>query len=334
MCCLPQHPVSMSPDAALDAVTFTDVAKAATRLRGVVHETPVHTSRSLNERLDAEVFLKCENLQRIGAFKIRGGYNALSRLSPEQKAGGVIAYSSGNHAQAVALSGQLLGIDTTILMPENAPTVKLEATRSYGAEVVTYDPEKTVREEYGAELAKARGLTLVPPYDHPHVIAGQGTVGWELLQQVDDLDVLLVCCGGGGMLSGCGIAASVLQPDCTVIGVEPEAGDDATRSFHTGTLQSVHNPDTIADGARTPSLGEYTFPLVHHYADDMVTVPDSAIIDAMRFVWTRMKLVTEPTGALALAALFSGAVTGDGRRIGVTVSGGNVDLARAAELMA
>ena len=317
-----------------DAVTVADVARAANRLRGVVHRTPVHTSRSLNAQVDADVFLKCENLQRIGAFKIRGGYNALSQLSPEQQAGGVIAYSSGNHAQAVALSGQLLGIDTTILMPENAPTVKLEATRGYGAEVITYDPEQTVREEYGAQLAEERGLTLVPPYDHPHVIAGQGTVGWELLQQVPDLDMLLVCCGGGGMLSGCGIAAAALQPDCTVVGVEPEAGDDATRSFHTGTLHSVQNPDTIADGARTPSLGEYTFPLVRRYADDMVTVPDSAIIDAMRFLWTRTKLVTEPTGALALAALFDGAVPGNGRRIGVTLSGGNVDIARAAELIA
>ncbi|MES3629678.1 MAG: threo-3-hydroxy-L-aspartate ammonia-lyase [Longimonas sp.] len=317
-----------------DAVTVADVARAANRLRGVVHRTPVHTSRSLNAQVDADVFLKCENLQRIGAFKIRGGYNALSQLSPEQQAGGVIAYSSGNHAQAVALSGQLLGIDTTILMPENAPTVKLEATRGYGAEVITYDPEQTVREEYGAQLAEERGLTLVPPYDHPHVIAGQGTVGWELLQQVPDLDMLLVCCGGGGMLSGCGIAAAALQPDCTVVGVEPEAGDDATRSFHTGTLHSVQNPDTIADGARTPSLGEYTFPLVRRYADDMVTVPDSVIIDAMRFLWTRTKLVTEPTGALALAALFNGAVPGNGRRIGVTLSGGNVDIARAAELIA
>ena len=316
------------------SVTLNDIATAANRLRSVVHRTPVHTSRSLNERVNAAVFAKCENMQRIGAFKIRGGYNALSQLTPEQKAGGVIAYSSGNHAQAVALSGALLGIDTTILMPQNAPTVKLEATRDYGAEVVTYDPDETVREEYGAQLAEERGLTLVPPYDDPNVIAGQGTVGWELLQQVPDLDVLLVCCGGGGLLSGCGIAAAALQPDCTVIGVEPEAGDDATRSFHSGTLHTVQNPDTIADGARTPSLGEYTFPLVRRYADDMVTVPDAAIIEAMRFSWMRMKLVTEPTGALALAALFSGAVPGQGRRVGVTLSGGNVDLERAATLMA
>lgn len=316
------------------SVTLNDIATAANRLRSVVHRTPVHTSRSLNERVNAAVFAKCENMQRIGAFKIRGGYNALSQLTPEQKAGGVIAYSSGNHAQAVALSGALLGIDTTILMPQNAPTVKLEATRDYGAEVVTYDPDETVREEYGAQLAEERGLTLVPPYDDPNVIAGQGTVGWELLQQVPDLDVLLVCCGGGGLLSGCGIAAAALQPDCTVIGVEPEAGDDATRSFHSGTLHTVQNPDTIADGARTPSLGEYTFPLVRRYADDMVTVPDTAIIEAMRFLWMRMKLVTEPTGALALAALFSGAVPGQGRRVGVTLSGGNVDLERAATLMA
>lgn len=277
---------------------------------------------------------KCENLQRIGAFKFRGAYNALSLLPPPQKEQGVITYSSGNHAQAVALSGRLLGISTTIVMPENAPAVKLEATRGYGAEVVTYDPETTAREELGQHLAEERGLTLIPPYDHPHVVAGQGTVADELFDQVGALDALLVCVGGGGLLSGCAIAARHHAPECTVIGVEPDAADDAARSFHTGNLHTVHNPDTVADGARTPSLGEITFPLVRAYADDLVTVSDRAIVHAMRFVWERMKLVIEPTGALAASALFDGTVSGNGRRIGVILSGGNVDLHRATDLFA
>lgn len=277
---------------------------------------------------------KCENLQRIGAFKFRGAYNALSLLPPPQKEQGVITYSSGNHAQAVALSGRILGIATTIVMPENAPAVKLEATRGYGAEVITYDPEAAVREELGRQIAEERGLTLIPPYDHPHVVAGQGTVADELFDQVGVLDALLVCVGGGGLLSGCAVAARHHAPGCTIIGVEPEAADDAARSFHTGTLHTVHNPDTVADGARTPSLGEVTFPLVRAYADDIVTVSDRAIVRAMRFVWERMKLVTEPTGALAASALLDGTVSGDGRRIGVILSGGNVDLCRATDLFA
>ena len=313
-------------------VTYADVHDASERLRGVAHRTPVATSRQMDERVSAQVFCKCENLQRIGAFKFRGAYNALSLLSAEQKERGVITYSSGNHAQAVALSGQLLGIDATIVMPNNAPQVKLDATADYGAEIVTYDPEETVREDLGATLAEERGLTLIPPYDHPHVVAGQGTVADELFQQTGPLDALLVCVGGGGLLSGCAIAARHHAPDCTVIGVEPAAADDAARSFHSGTLHSVHNPDTVADGARTPHLGDITFPLIRAHADDIVTVSDESIIRAMHFVWERMKLVIEPTGALAASALLDGTVPGENRRIGVILSGGNVDLQRATEL--
>ena len=323
---------SPSSETADPTVTYADVAAAAERLDSVVHRTPVHTSRTVNARVDADVHFKCENFQRTGAFKIRGGYNAVSQLSPEAQARGVVTYSSGNHAQAVALAGRLLGVDATIVMPETAPQVKLDATRGYGAEVVTYDPEETVREELGRRLAEERGLTLVPPYDHPDVVAGQGTVGDELFRQVDDLDALLVCCGGGGLLSGCALAARHHAPDCTVIGVEPAAGDDATRSFHSGELQTVTNPDTVADGARTPYLGDVTFPLVLEHADDMVTVSDEALVRAMHLLWERMKMVVEPTGALGAAALLSGAVPGRGRRVGVVVSGGNVDLGRAGAL--
>jgi threonine dehydratase len=313
-------------------VTYADVRSAAERVSGVAHRTPVATSRTVDRQTDAQVFFKCENLQRIGAFKFRGAYNAMSRLQPDQKERGVITYSSGNHAQAIALSGQLLGIETVIVMPENAPRVKLDATRGYGAEIVTYDPDETVREDLGQRLADDRGLTLIPPYDHEHVVAGQGTVADELFEQVGLLDVLLVCVGGGGLLSGCAIAAKHHAPDCQVIGVEPDAADDAARSFHSGTLHSVHNPDTVADGARTPHLGEVTFPLVRAHADDIVTVSDEDIIRAMHLVWQRMKLIIEPTGALAASALLNGTVAGNGRRIGVILSGGNVDLQRAAEL--
>ena len=313
-------------------ITYDDVSSAAERLEGVAHRTPVMTSRSFDERVGAQVFFKCENLQRIGAFKFRGAYNALSRLPAEQKERGVITYSSGNHAQAVALSGKLLGINATIVMPENAPAVKLDATRGYGAEIVTYDPEETVREELGQTIADEQGLTLIPPYDHPHVAAGQGTSADELFQQVGLLDALLVCVGGGGLLSGCALAASHHAPDCQVIGVEPAAADDAARSFRTGELHTVHNPDTVADGARTPSLGTVTFPVIQAHAHDVVTVPDASIIRTMRYVWERMKLVVEPTGALAASALFDGTVPGNNRRIGVLISGGNVDLQHAAHL--
>lgn len=318
------------PDA--PSVAYDDVAAAARRLDGVAHRTPVMTSRTVNDHTGAEVVFKCENLQRTGAFKIRGGYNAVSQLSDDEKARGVITYSSGNHAQAIALAGRELGVDATIVMPEDAPQVKLDATRGYGAEIVTYDPDTTTRETLGQDIAEERGLTLVPPYDHPDVVAGQGTVGDELFDQAGPLDRLLVCCGGGGLLSGCALAARHHAPNCTVIGVEPAAGDDATRSFHSGERQTVENPDTIADGARTPYLGDVTFPLVLDYVDDMVTVSDGALVRAMHLLWERMKLVVEPTGALGAAALLDEVVSAEDERVGVVISGGNVDLGRAAAL--
>lgn len=289
------------------------------------------TSRTVDARTGATAFFKCENFQRVGAFKFRGGYNALAQFSAAQRERGVVAYSSGNHAQAIALAGQLLDIPAVIVMPENAPEVKLEATRGYGAEVVPYDPETTVREELAAEIAEARDLTLIPSFDHPDVIAGQGTAGLELFEEIEDLDLLLVCCGGGGLLSGCALAAEQVQPDCRVVGVEPAAGDDATRSFHSGKLKRVDNPDTVADGARTTCLGELTFPLVLEHVDDMVTVPDDALLATTQLLWERMKIVVEPTGALAATALLSGAVEAQDRRVGVVVTGGNVDVRRAAE---
>jgi len=307
-------------------VSYADVADAARRLAGIAHRTPVLTSRTVDERTGAQVFFKCENFQRMGAFKFRGAYNALAQLSPEARRRGVLAYSSGNHAQAVALAGRLLGVRTTIVMPEDAPAVKLAATRGYGGEVVTYDRRAAAREALGAAIARERGLTVIPPYDHPHVVAGQGTAAQELFDEAGALDWLFVCCGGGGLLSGCAIAAAQLAPGCKVVGVEPAAGDDATRSFRTRTLQTVHNPDTIADGARTPSLGTVTFPLVLAYVHDMMTVSDADLLAAMRYLWERMKIVVEPTGALAAAGLLAGAHDTRGRRIGVVISGGNVDL--------
>ena len=314
------------------AVTYTDVQAAADRLDGVAHRTPVITSRTVDVQAEAHAFFKCENLQRAGAFKFRGAYNAMSKLSDAERRRGVLTYSSGNHAQAVALAGNLLDVRATIIMPQQAPAVKKAATRGYGAEIVLYDPETTTREDLAAQLSSERGLPIIPPYDHPDVVAGQGTVGKELIEDVGGLDVLLVCCGGGGLLSGCALAADALAPDCRVIGVEPALADDATRSFHTGTLHTVRNPATIADGARTPSLGQITFPLVRHYVDDMVTVSEDAIRRAMFFLWERLKLVVEPTGALAAAALFERAVDVRGARVGVVISGGNVDLRRALAL--
>ena len=321
----------MSSPADAPPVSYADITAAADRLDGVANRTPVMTSRTVDARTGATAFFKCENFQRVGAFKFRGGYNALAQFSAAQRERGVVAYSSGNHAQAIALAGQLLDIPAVIVMPENAPEVKLEATRGYGAEIVPYDPETTVREELAAEIAEARDLTLIPSFDHPDVIAGQGTAGLELLGAVDDLDLLLVCCGGGGLLSGCALAAEQVQPGCRVVGVEPAAGDDATRSFHSGELKRVDNPDTVADGARTTCLGELTFPLVLEHVDDMVTVPDDALLETTQFLWERMKIVVEPTGALAATALLSGAVEAQDRRVGVVVTGGNVDLRRAAE---
>jgi threonine dehydratase len=310
--------------------TPDDVVAAHRRIVDHVHRTPVMTSRTVNGRVGAEVHFKCENFQRIGAFKIRGALNALSRLSPEERERGVLTYSSGNHAQAVALAGAILGIDAEIVMPEDAPAVKLEATRGYGGRVVLYDRRTQAREDVARARAADSGRVIVPPYDHSDVVAGQGTAALELFDEVGTLDLLLTPCGGAGLLSGSALAARLRSPKCRVIGVEPEAGDDATRSFHTGELHRVHEPDTICDGARTPCLGTVTFPLVRRYVDDMVTVSDQAVIRAMKLVWERMKLVIEPTAALPLAALLEGRVQAEGRRIGVILSGGNVDVAGVA----
>ena len=310
-------------------VNFEDVQAAAQRLAGVAHRTPVATSGLLDEVCRSRVFLKCENLQRAGAFKFRGAYNAISRLGDAEKARGVVTYSSGNHAQAVALVCRLLGVSATVVMPAGAPSTKIEATRSYGANIMLYDPDHRSREEIVRDMAAERGLGVVPPFDDPAIIAGQGTAALELFLETGALDYLLVPCGGGGLLSGSAIAADQASPGCRVIGVEPEAGDDATRSFRTGTLQTVRNPETIADGARTSSLGQYTFPLIRKHVDDMLTVSDEDLIRTMRFVWTRLKLVVEPTGVLGLAALFNGRIACQDRRVGVILSGGNVDLAAA-----
>jgi threo-3-hydroxy-L-aspartate ammonia-lyase len=318
----------MDQPASTMPVSYADVEAAATRLAGKANRTPVLTSRTVNANTGAQVFFKAENFQRGGAFKFRGAYNALSQLSAEQKARGVVTYSSGNHAQAVALAAKLLDIRATIVMPQDAPAIKLAATRGYGADVILYDKQHTTREALAQKMVAETGGTMIPPFDHRDVIAGQGTAAKELIEEVGQLDYLLVCCGGGGLLSGCAIAADALSPHCKVIGVEPEAGDDAARSFKSKTLQTVHNPDTIADGARTASLGALTFPLVMRYAYDIITVRDQELIAAMRFFLERMKIVVEPTGALASAALFSGKINAPGTKIGVMISGGNVDLAQ------
>ncbi len=308
------------------AVRYADVASAAERLAGHAHRTPVMSSRTVDERTGARVFFKCENFQRMGAFKFRGAYNAMSQLAADERKRGVLAYSSGNHAQAVALAGKLLRVRVTIVMPADAPAVKLDATRGYGAEVVLYDKHKEVREEVAERVARERGLAMIPPFNHPDVIAGQGTAAKELIEDAGPLDFLFVPVSGGGLISGCAVAASHLAPDCKVIGVEPEAGDDATRSFKTKTLQSCYNPDTIADGARTHSLGRLTFPLVLRYVNDMVTVSDAELVEAVLYLWERMKIIVEPTGALGAAGLFERGLPVAGKRVGVILSGGNVDL--------
>jgi threonine dehydratase len=308
-------------------VSYEDVAAAAQRIAGHAQRTPALTSRSVDERTGAKVFFKCENFQRMGAFKFRGAFNALSQLAPDERKRGVIAFSSGNHAQALALAGRELGIRATIVMPSNAPPVKLAATRGYGAEVVLYDPATQDREAIARQIAAERNLVVIPPFDHPHIIAGQGTAAKELFEEVGGLDYLFVPCGGGGLISGSALAASKLSPECKVIGVEPEAGDDATRSFKTKTLQSCSNPDTIADGARTASLGKLTFPLVLGLVHDMTTASDAELISAMRYLLERMKMVVEPTGALGVAGLFERGYDVKGKRVGVLISGGNVDPA-------
>ncbi len=304
---------------------FAQVQQAKQRLTGIANRTPVMTSRTLNRQAAANVFLKCENFQRVGAFKFRGAYNAVSRWSDQQKSRGVLTFSSGNHAQAIALAGKLLGVATTVVMPDDAPETKRAATEAYGARVIEYDPRKQSRETVAETLQTEIGATLIPPYDHLDVIAGQGTAALELLEEIQRLDALLVPCGGGGLLSGSAIAAKATAPDCRVIGVEPELADDATRSFRTGRLHTVHNPPTIADGTRTPSLGRITFPLVRHFVDDMLTVSEEEIISAVRFLFYRTKLVVEPSGALGVAALLQKAAPQLQGNIGVIISGGNID---------
>ncbi|HWH42278.1 MAG TPA: threo-3-hydroxy-L-aspartate ammonia-lyase [Usitatibacter sp.] len=325
----------MNDAPAAPQVTYADIEAAAARLAGVAHRTPVVTSSQFDARCGCHAFFKCENLQRMGAFKFRGAYNALSMLAPEERRRGVVAFSSGNHAQAVALAGRLLGVRATIVMPADAPAVKVAATRGYGAEVVFYDRAAgQSREAVAQRIAAESGAVVVPPFDSAAVIAGQGTAAKELVEETGPLDYLFVPCGGAGLLSGCSIAARALSPDIRVIGVEPAAGDDAARSFRTRTLQRVENPETIADGARTQSLGAITFPLVLRNVHDIVTVTDAQIVEAMRFLWERMKLVVEPTGALAAAAVLEGAAGVRGKRVGIILSGGNVDLKAAAALFA
>ena len=314
--------------------TFSDVESAARQIAGVAHRTPVAASRSVNTRTGADVFFKCENLQRAGAFKFRGAYNALSRLTADERRRGVVTFSSGNHAQAIALAGQILGVPRVVVMPSDAPGVKRIATEGYGGEIVLYDRDREVREAIGARLAEERGLTLIPPYDHPQIIAGQGTAARELIEEVGAIDFLFVPCGGGGLLSGSAIAAQAMAPGCKVIGVEPAAADDATRSFRTKQLHTVQNPKTVADGARTPSLGSLTFPLVLQYVSDMATVDDPTLLRTMFYLWERLKLVVEPTGALGAAAALAGTTPIRGARVGVVLSGGNVDLLQVSEWLA
>ncbi len=307
-------------------VRYQDIEDAALRIAGQAHRTPVLTSASVDSRTGARVFFKCENLQRMGAFKFRGAFNALAKLTTQERARGVIAFSSGNHAQAVALAGRELGVSAVIVMPRDAPAVKVDATRGYGAEVVLYDPGTENREEIARSIAGKRGLKLIPPFDHPDIIAGQGTAAKELIEDTGPLDYLFVPCGGGGLISGSALAATTLAPGCRVIGVEPEAGDDATRSFRSGTLQTCNSPDTIADGARTASLGSLTFPMVMALVHDMATVSDETLLGTMRYLMERMKIVVEPTGVLGAAGLFEKGRDLAGKRIGVILSGGNLDL--------
>jgi threo-3-hydroxy-L-aspartate ammonia-lyase len=317
------------------SVTYADLEAAAARLEGVAHRTPVVTSSQFDERSGCHAFFKCENLQRMGAFKFRGAYNALSLLPPQARGRGVVAFSSGNHAQAVALAGRLLGIAATIVMPADAPAVKVAATKGYGAKVVLYDRAAgQSREAVAQKISEETGATVVPPFDAPAIVAGQGTAAKELIEETGPLDFLFVPTGGAGLLSGCAVAARHLSPGVRVIGVEPAAGDDAARSFRTKTLQRVQNPQTIADGARTESLGAITFPLVLENVHDIVTVSDAQLVEAMRFLWERMKLVVEPTGALAAAAVLSGIVDVRAKRVGIILSGGNVDLKAIAAFFA
>jgi len=317
----------------LNLPTYDDVVLAAKRLRGHAHRTPVLISSTANRDVNAQIFFKCENLQRMGAFKFRGAFNALSNLSDEQRRAGVVAFSSGNHAQAVALAGRLLGIETTIVMPEDAPHSKMEATRGYGATVITYDRYTQDREEITRKLADEKGAVVIPPYDHPDVIAGQGTAAKELLEKVGPLDVIITPLGGGGLLSGTALAARALAPNIQVFGVEPEAGNDGQQSFRSGSIVHIDTPKTIADGAQTQHLGQYTYNIIKRDVNDIFTATDDELVDCMRFFAERMKLIVEPTGCLGLAAVRKMKDQLKGLRIGVIISGGNIDIQRFSSLI-
>ncbi len=314
--------------------TYDDVIAAAARLEGHAHRTPVLRSTTANERWGAEFFFKCENFQRMGAFKFRGAFNALSKFDATQRKGGVIAFSSGNHAQAIALSARLLSMPAVIVMPKDAPAAKVAATKGYGAEVVMYDRFTEDREALTKKLAQERGMTMIPPYDHPDVLTGQGTAVKELIEETGPLDHLFVCLGGGGLLSGSALSARALAPDCKVYGVEPEAGNDGQQSFRTGKIVHIETPKTIADGAQTQHLGEYTFGIIRRDVDDIFTVTDEQLVDAMRFFAERMKMVVEPTGCLAFAGAIAAGKAIAGKRVGIVISGGNVDLSRYATFLA
>lgn len=314
--------------------TYADVLAAAARLERHAHRTPVLTSNTLDQALGAEVFFKCENFQRMGAFKFRGAFNTLAQFDESQRRRGVVTFSSGNHAQGIALAARILGIPATIVMPHDAPAAKVAATRGYGATIVSYDRYSEDRVAIGQALADQHGLTLVPPYDHPGVLAGQGTAAKELIEHTGQLDALLVPLGGGGLLSGCALAARALSPACQVFGVEPEAGNDGQQSLRAGHIVRIDTPHTLADGAQTQYLGNYTFALIRELVDDILTAPDAGLVKAMRFFAERMKMVVEPTGCLGLAALWENPGDWRGKRIGVVITGGNVDLERYAELLA
>lgn len=313
--------------------TYADVEAAASRIAGVAHRTPVHTSRTLNEIIGAEVFFKCENFQRMGAFKFRGAFNALAKFSPEQRKAGVVAFSSGNHAQGIALSAKILGIPATIVMPHDAPAAKVAATKGYGAKVIVYDRYTEDREAIGRRLADENGLTLIPPYDHPDILSGQGTAARELFEDAGSLDSLFVPLGGGGLLSGSALSARALAPHCVVYGVEPEAGNDGQRSFRSGEIVHIETPNTIADGAQTQHLGNYTFEIIKRDVSDILTASDADLVNAMQFFAARMKMIVEPTGCLGLAAVLNAKDSLRGKRVGVLVSGGNIDLARFCTLV-
>jgi threonine dehydratase len=312
---------------------YSDIEQAAARIAGAAHRTPVATSRTADQLAGAQLFFKCENLQRMGAFKFRGAYNAIARFTDEQRRAGVLTYSSGNHAQAIALSASLVGIKSAIIMPHDAPALKVRATKGYGGEVIVYDRYKENREEIGRRLAQERGMTLVPPYDHPDVICGQGTAAKELIEDAGQLDVLLVPLGGGGLLAGCALAAAHLSPGCKIIGVEPEAGNDGQQSLRSGQIVDIGVPQTIADGAQTSHLGQQNFAVIRRLVDDIVTVSDAQLVETMKFFAERMKMVVEPTGCLAAAAALHGAYPVAGKKVGILISGGNVDLARFAQLV-